>query len=259
MNQAEERTQFMMNNSPQAIMNNAVYTIPVVFHIIHLGEPVGVSSNISNAQILQALNDLNSDFRDNPMLGNDVEIEFCLAQRDPEGNSQFDGNNNNITGIQRVNGTGTGNYESLGMTLGVSSNEIALKALSNWPNTDYLNVWVVHNIAGSVLGFATFPVADDSVDGIVLEIGATGISGFSKVFSHEAGHFLNLYHTFQGSTSYNICPSNVDCHVHGDMVCDTRPHPYQNEPMNWFPCNESDYLNCYMSVYTNNVVENHMN
>lgn len=97
MNQAEEDMQEMMSNNPQAIMNNTVYTIPVVFHIIHLqGEAIGQGSNISEAQVLQALNDLNADFRDDLMTGTDAEIEFCLAQRDPQGNSLFNGNGDNI-------------------------------------------------------------------------------------------------------------------------------------------------------------------
>ena len=267
MEQAEQQMQDMMNGNPQAIMNGSVYTIPVVFHIIHLGESVGSGSNISETQVLQALDDLNSDFRDYQMTGTDVEIEFCLAQRDPQGGSQFNSAGDNITGIQRVNGTGTANYESIGITQGISGNEVEVKALSNWPNTDYLNIWVVYNIPGGVIGYATFPVADDSVDGIVIEASATGTPDLSHVISHEVGHFLDLYHTFQGSSSFNDCPSNNDCYVDGDMLCDTRPHSFLNENCspsgnpncNWFPCDESQYMNCDAASYTYNVTENHMN
>ena len=45
----EAAMQSMMNaGAPQAIMTDSVYTIPVVFHVIHLGEPLGVGSNLSN-------------------------------------------------------------------------------------------------------------------------------------------------------------------------------------------------------------------
>ncbi len=259
MQQAEEDMQEMMNGNPQAIMNGSVYTVPVVFHIIHLGESLGTGSNIPTSQVLQALDDLNSDFRDDLNTGNDVEIEFCLAQRDPQGNSQYNGAGENITGIQRFNGTGTANYDIIGITQGDSGNEVEVKAISNWPNTDYLNIWIVHDIPGGVVGYATFPVADDSVDGIVLEATATGMPNQSKVLSHEVGHFFDLYHTFHGSAAYNSCPSNTDCHTHGDMICDTRPHPYMNQTNNWFPCDESEYVACDASAYTYDVTENHMN
>ena len=250
----------MIDNNMQSIMNGQVYTVPVVFHIIHLGEPVGSGSNISEAQVLQALADLNSDFRDYPMLGNDVEIEFCLAQRDPQNNSQFNAAGDNITGIQRVNGTGIGNFENVGMTRFENGNEVAVKALSNWPHTDYLNVWVVHVIDGPPIGFATFPVADDSTDGITLEAIATGTPNLSKVISHEAGHFFDLYHTFEGSAFSNMCPPNDNCEEDGDMLCDTKPHPFMGDNNNWFPCDESQYLLCDAAgVYDYNITENHMN
>ena len=78
-----------------------VHTIPVVFHVIHLGEDVGVGTNISDEQILDGLRILNEDFRKvdgswGDGNGVDVEIEFCLAQRYP--------NDNPTSGINRVNG-----------------------------------------------------------------------------------------------------------------------------------------------------------
>src|SRR5690606_36658564 len=39
------------------------YQIPVVIHVIHNGEPVGVGANISNAQILSQIRVLNADFQ----------------------------------------------------------------------------------------------------------------------------------------------------------------------------------------------------
>ncbi len=257
MQQAEQTLQQAIANDPLAILNGADYTVPVVFHIIHTGEPVGIGSNISEAQILQSLNDLNDDFRDVQNNGHDVGIDFCLAQRDPDGNSQFNGNGDNITGIQRVDGTVVNGYNLLGMSM--NGNEVELKALSNWPNTDYFNIWIVHDIAGSAVGFATFPVADDDRDGIVMQANVTG-TGLSKVISHEAGHYLDLYHTFQGSSSHTQCPINNDCNLDGDMVCDTRPHPYMNEMNNWFPCDESQYTACDPSFsLPDQVTENYMN
>jgi hypothetical protein len=70
----------------------ACYTIPVVFHILHLGGP----ENISDAQVNDALRILNEDFRKlNPdtslivpvfkNIAADACIQFSLASLDPNG------------------------------------------------------------------------------------------------------------------------------------------------------------------------------
>lgn len=205
----EKKMQKMMEGNPQAIMNNVLYKIPVVFHVIHKGESVGTGSNIDDQYLLQALDDLNYDFQNSGGMGTDVEIQFCLAERDEYGSFS--------TGINRVDGYGVGNYESIGMA---SSNEEVLKSLSVWPNRDYLNIWIVHAIAGGYTGFATFPGESSTVDGIVLWADATGTANYSHVITHEAGHFFGLYHTFEGACP----PSNADCHEEGDKVCDTPAH-----------------------------------
>ncbi|MEQ8424598.1 MAG: hypothetical protein RIA63_07795, partial [Cyclobacteriaceae bacterium] len=41
----------------------AAYVIPIVFHIIHNGEPIGTGTNISDEQIISQINVLNKDFQ----------------------------------------------------------------------------------------------------------------------------------------------------------------------------------------------------
>lgn len=240
----EELIQDVMHDNPQAIMNNTVYTIPVVFHVVHLGESVGSGSNISDALLLQGLDDLNYYFRDVLNTGTDVEIEFCLAQRDPAGALS--------TGINRINGYGVGNYENIGIAPG--GNEVDVKSLSIWPNTDYLNIWIVHEIAGgSTLGFAYFPGAPASLDGIVIRYDAIGVSGNSGVIVHEAGHFLNLFHTFEGGTT-TTCPPNTYCDFQGDRICDTDPHQ-----LVYGGCDDTSPNVCNGSAPIGAVAHNHMN
>ena len=68
--------------------------------------------------------------------------------------------------------------------------------------------------------YATFPAAHGSAqDGIVIEARQLQPDQCDKlkIFMHEIGHYLNLYHTFDGGCK------NDDCLLDGDRVCDTPP------------------------------------
>ncbi|MFT6209419.1 MAG: hypothetical protein ACJATE_000009 [Bacteroidia bacterium] len=229
-----------------------VYTIPVVFHVIHKGEAVGSVTNISTAQLESAIDALNRDFRrtndDNGIaLGNgpDTEIQFCLAGVDPNGNPH--------SGINRVNGSGVSGYSASGITPNV--NALSVKNLSRWDNRYYLNIWVVSEISnngadvsnvnsffGGTIGYAylpTNPVTFNSdLDGIVilnLSVGndPNGSQGFrlwgpgetNRSLTHEVGHFLGLNHVFNDNNP-NVCSN-------GDGIGDT-PNAQQ---VNMFNCN----------------------
>lgn len=210
--------------------SDEVYVVPVVVHVIHEGEAVGVGSNISDEQVFSAIEALNEDFRKMPGTngdgdGVDVGIEFCLAARDPDGNS--------TNGIQRVDGTVIAPYAEEGINVNgdFGADEEAIKSLSVWPREDYMNIWIVNeiennNAGGGIQGFAYFPF-DNIRDGIVLLHNAFGTVGnlksstdMNRTFSHEVGHFFGLYHTFHGT---NECDSETNCDTQGDRVCDTPP------------------------------------
>lgn len=206
------------NNQNHANNNlkSTLYTIPVVVHVIHLGESVGTGSNISEIQIQQAIAGLNDRFRNVNAFGVDVELQFCLASIDPNGNS--------TNGINRVDGSGVANYSANGIT--PSGNpcsgaiETAIKDLSRWPVSDYYNIWVVSEICnGSFVGYASYPVGG-LYDGLVIV--STSMTSNSGTLPHEVGHGFFLYHTFNGD---NVsCPVDINCLTDGDRVCDTPPH-----------------------------------
>lgn len=185
----------------------AVLTIPVVVHILHQNGP----ENIPNAQVLQAIQWLNDGFaRSGPYIngeGVDTEIRFCLATRDPMSAA--------TNGILRV--------ESPQTTLDLAQ-DIVAKSQSYWPSKNYLNIWVVREICWPSVGcnvaaYASPPGFHGSTnDGIVIEHSFFGTNTErTAALLHEAGHYLGLYHTFEGGCS------NTDCLVQGDRVCDTPP------------------------------------
>ncbi|WP_338792667.1 LamG-like jellyroll fold domain-containing protein [Bernardetia sp. MNP-M8] len=216
-----------MSNASTERTEAVVYNIPVVVHVIHTGGAEGTIYNPSVANINAMLGKINTDFR-NTTFGADVEINFVLAQRDP--------NCNTTTGINRVNGSGLPNYTANGVGTGGAA-DADVKALSIWSNTDYYNIWIVNKINGNdgtsgsfVAGYAYFPGAPANIDGTVIL--ATQTNGTSTTMTHEFGHAFALQHTFHkaetGNDSANAadCPLNTDCTIQGDLICDTDPHGY---------------------------------
>lgn len=219
-----------------------IYTIPVVFHVIHKGESVGSGTNISDAQIMSAIDALNRDYRTTSAdggigqgAGPDTEIQFCLAGFDPQGNPH--------SGINRVNGTVVSGYSSNGISTGIGGNDVDVKALSNWDNRYYLNIWVVseidgngadisnlNNFTGGTLGYAYLPqnpiTAMSDIDGVVAlncSVGndPNGSNGYrlwfatttNRTLTHEVGHYLGLSHTFSDN--------NPSACLDGDGIGDT--------------------------------------
>lgn len=191
------------------------YTIPVVVHIIHLGEPVGTGSNISDEQIQDAINGLNERYANANGKGANCEIQFCLATRTPDGCL--------TNGINRVDGSGVPGYALNGIKYNTicGADEAAIKSLSRWSPLDFYNIWVVHDICGDWAGYAQFPNGGE-LDGTVID--DNFMNRESKTLAHELGHGLNIKHTFNGDGGGFNCPVNANCTVEGDAICDTPPH-----------------------------------
>lgn len=207
-----------------------IWTLPVVVHVFHLGSPEGNDENISDAQIISAIDALNDDFRkiagtNGDGDGVDVRIEFELAQRDPNGAPS--------SGIVRVDATGISGFAENGIASSAGYpgvDEVTVKSFSSWDVEDYINVFVVPEIngndgGGGVQGFAFIGPTGDVRDGITVLYNAFGTVGTLKpgreknrTLTHEMGHYLTLLHPFWNTSS---CSAEGDCAVIGDEICDT--------------------------------------
>jgi hypothetical protein len=77
----------------------------------------------------------------------------------------------------------------------------------------FLNIWIVENLGGGLLGYATFPwdysERTKIYDGVLINRSAFGknaeMSEFNgnKTITHECGHWMGLFHVFQ-NTEYGV-------------------------------------------------------
>lgn len=240
----------MMQNL--SIASDGATEIPVVVHVIYKSgdETPNSITNPSDAHIKAAIDRLNADYARNPQ--STVPLKFTLAKRTP--------NCQSTNGIIRVDASHIANYNNGGIqvpnTGSPGATEKEIYTLSQWSSQIYLNVWVVWKInaeaskpGGTVTGYARLPVLGDgafyasSNDGIVIR--GQELYHATSTLSHEVGHTLGLYHTFEGDK--NGCPTNTDCSNTGDLVCDTDPvknlinaYPWpNNETLN--PCSDKAF------------------
>ena len=218
-----------VQNQTNHSRSKLLYTIPVVIHLmVPPGTPIGQGNNLTDIQIDQGLDYLNQAFSNlgafNTSLGVDTEIQFCLAVRDPNGLPS--------SGITRTETNLVADLMPCSPFGTSSANDAAIKSLSNWDCRQYLNIWLVTDLydAGfgcGLAGYAYFPGAPCTVDGVVQEARYWNTIGGTRVTAHEVGHYLSLNHTFNGGCNNN------NCLLDGDQVCDTPP---DNSP-SFAPCN----------------------
>jgi gliding motility-associated-like protein len=198
----EERCLLERQKSAERFLESR--TLPVVFHIIYNSS----SDPVSDSEIYKALDLLNEAFSNTGYYqrvdGQDPSIKFCLAQQDDKGQQS--------SGINRIQSPLT-NLQII--------DDDQLKRLISWDPNHVINIYLVNSINdGTVAGYAYLPYNHGSVDdGIVVlnSVIKNQSVGMHSTLVHEMGHYLGLYHTFEGGCE------NHQCEKDGDKVCDTPP------------------------------------
>lgn len=254
-----------------------IITIPVVVHVIHNGQAIGVAPNITDAQVQSQIKVLNEDYRkmlgtpgynSNPV-GADTQIQFALALQDPNGNP--------TNGIDRISFC----QENWSDT----EFDSKVKPATIWDPTLYMNMWSVKLTDSTVLGYAQFPDASGlpgldatggtaNSDGVVSSYDVFGSITYNdgtfildatynkgRTMSHEVGHWLGLRHIWGDSTcgddycadtpvhhdaNYG-CPTVINCDANGNEMVENYMDYTDDSCMNIFTQNQKDRITAVMN------------
>ena len=167
-------------------------TVHVSFHVIRSGESVA-QGNITDATIAAQIKQLNTAYAGKES-GPGVKTGFKFVLDDT---------------------TRTTNADWFDLSMG-GSDEIAMKNTLREGDASQLNLYSAR-LSGGLLGWATFPsdyTRSPKMDGVVMHdqsVPGGALQNYNQgdTATHEAGHWLGLYHTFQGGCSG------------GDQIADT--------------------------------------
>jgi len=185
---------------------NATATINVHFHVVAANQTLA-GGWVPDDQIKAQIDVLNTDYKDTGLKWNLINTTRILSKEW---------------------------FEAVAPD---SPENTALKQVFRSGNESVLNVYTVgfvtNTAAKGLLGYATFPAdykSNPKDDGVVIRYstlpkGTATPFNLGRTLTHEVGHWVGLYHTFQGG-----------CAAPGDSVDDTPP---EASPANGCPAKRS--------------------
>lgn len=256
---------YHQSNALAAKGTGEVYKIPVVFHIVYHTD----EQNLPDSVILNQLSILNKAYRkQNTNIGHlrsifqplaaDAEIEFVLANKDPQGVAT-----NGITrthtelpyfGYDTGSGPDMDSLERMKVT--------ALGGVDAWPTDKYLNIWIgdfryntTDDDAG-LQGYATPPnnpyppnnwtPIPPYIDGVAMHFQAIGSNNATRyapayvasgIYTvHEVGHYLGLRHIWG--------EGNTNCDIAGDDGINDTPFQATSSDIEEYACPSPDQNSC---------------
>jgi len=263
---------FMLDNF-QSGHRNEVLQIPVVFHIVHNN----ADQNLPDSVIFSQLEVLNEDYRRQNAnaaqtrdiflpVAADAEIEFYLAQIDPDGNP--------TNGIVRTE------TDRSGFTLNLFAQENTLDEVKSsstggsdaWDTEHYLNIWVCNieaSLFGQIFGLAYPPNGAPNwpagsaeptpgVSGVIVHFTTVGRNNpvadldgvpgnnLGRTLTHEVGHYLGLRHIW-GDGFFNGCSADdgltdtPNCSAASGQSCNFNANTCTDSPTD-FPDMVENYM-----------------
>lgn len=240
--------------SSQRLQNcTGPFNIPVIVHIVHSTSITNhdadwLDNNLSEWQVYNYLNRVDTLLANSGLL---ADIFLKPACHDNTG-----------TPVIPVLWHPNDDFTTLDMNP-VSGEDEAMKNMYNnqsgspFPTTNYLHIWVVDNIINTaqlnngagIAGYATFPSSNGlATDGIVIEKSffIDPSPAQTLVLAHELGHYLNLFHTFEGGcNSADQCadtpPDNDQSGGTNCSVINSCHLPSENPDLDDLPDNIMDY------------------
>ncbi|GAB4137778.1 MAG: hypothetical protein Fur0041_12630 [Bacteroidia bacterium] len=237
--------------------NGPVLTIPVVVHVVYKN----ATQNITDQQVYSQIAVLNQDYRrlnadtvNTPAyfdsIAADIQVEFCLATLDPQGNPT-----NGITRTPTSGGQLFGYFSPLD-----DVKSAATGGVDPWPTDKYLNIWVCELFPG-LLGYAQFPGDNPATDGVVITYTAFGNMGtvtapstLGRTATHEVGHWMGLYHIWGDDqdcvTGSDSIPDTPNATAASSSDCQVSRNSCSNEDPWWGTVDPNDMVQNYMD-YSN--------
>lgn len=228
-------------------------TLPIIFHIVHNGDPLGSAENQSASVIQNEVNKLNAAY-DNTHKTNLTKsmnavnsyLQFELASEDPDGKLLTD------KGIHRMVVV-TDRYA----TFGAEANTLMFDNM--WDPDRYVNVFVLNVDEG--FSFAFFPTLfSESLSGVTntsdqnfplnyfygIMLNNTHFGSSNSVLAHEIGHYLALDHSW-------VNESLVTC-FNSDHADDTQDYINTNSSLDGklrLDCENKRFLSTNFMDYNN--------